>query len=178
MKFPQHMSIRVWSAGDTVFGRITLPLKTGGAISVLVTLTHQQVVQAMKRMGLTFSPQEQAQIGSLFGSIGKFVSKVAKSSVMKGVLNVAKGVANSPLVKMIAPQAAMALEAANGAIKMIKAAKGGNPKAKLALKAAVAQAKLENETGRQLPVPSGVAKKGEQAAMAFRYMVTVNRVAA
>lgn len=178
MKLPQHMTIRVWSIGDTVYGRLTLPLTAGGAFSILLTLTHRQVVQSLKKMGLTFSPQEMAQIGSLFGSIGKFVSKVAKSSVMKGVLNVAKGIANSPIVKMIAPQAAMALEAANGAIKMIKAAKGGNPKAKLALKAAVAQAKLENSTGRQLPVPSGVAAKGPEAAMAFRYMVTVNRVAA
>lgn len=173
-----HMTVRVWESGDAVFGRLTLPLRGGGSFSFLLTVTHRQVVQYLHAMGVRFSPKEQAEIGSIFGSIGKLVKKVAKSSVMKGILKVAKGVANSPLVKMIAPAAAMAIEAASGAAKLIKAAQGGNPKAKLAMKAAVAQADLETKEGKQYPTPSGVAAKGPQAAMAYRYMVTVAKVAA
>jgi hypothetical protein len=170
------MTIRVWEQGDTVYGRLSLPLRGGGAFSVLLSLTQQQVVAYMHAMGIRFSEADKAQIGSLFGSIGKLVKKVAKNSVMKGVLNVAKGIANSPLVKIIAPEAALAITAASGAAKMITAAKAGNPKAKLAMKAAVAQADLETKQGKQMPVPSAVAAKGPEAAMAFRYMVTVNKV--
>jgi hypothetical protein len=172
------MQIRFWETPNAVHARIILPLRTGGDVSVQLTVTAKQVIQYLKSIGVRFDAKAQAEIGSLFGSIGKLVKKVAKSSLVKGVLKVAKGVANSPLVKMIAPAAAMAIGAANGAAKLMKAAKGGNPKAKLALKAAVAQADLETKTGQQHPVPSAVKAKGPEAAMAFRYMVTVSKVAA
>lgn len=174
-----HLTIRVWENKNTVFGRVTIPLRGGkGALSIVLSVSDAQVIDYLRRAGIRFNPQAQAEIGSLFGGIGKLIKKVAKSSVLKGVVSVAKGVINSPLVKMIAPQAALAIEAASGAAKMISAARAGNPKAKLAMKAAVAQADLETKQGTQLPVPTGVAAKGPQAAMAFRYMVTVNKVAA
>jgi hypothetical protein len=175
----QHLTIRVWETKDTVFGRLTIPLRGGaGSLSVVLSVSSAQVVQYLRKAGIRFNPQAQAEIGSLFGSIGKMLKKVAKSSLMKGVLSVAKGVINSPLVKIIAPEAALAIAAASGAAKMIHAAKAGNPKAKLAMRAALAQSELETKHGQQLPVPTGVAAKGPEAAMAFRYMVTVHKVAA
>jgi hypothetical protein len=174
-----HMTVKIWESGDTVFGRVTLPLRGGsGAFSVLLSLSSRQVLQYLHAIGLRLDKQQAQQIGSLFGGMGKFLKKVAKNSVLKGVLNVAKGVAGSPLLKMLAPQAALAIEAASGAAKLIKAAKSGNPKAKLAMKAALAQADLETQQGQQLPVPTGVAAKGPETAMAFRYLVTVHKAAA
>lgn len=176
----QHMTIRVWERGDTVFGTLTLPLRGGGNIALTMSVTSQQVVQALHRAGVRFSAEAQAQIGSLFGSIGRFIKKVAKSSVVRGIIKAGKGLMKTaaPFVKMIVPGAAQALEAANGAIKLIRAARGGNKKAKLAVKAAAAQAELENRRGHQMPVPSGVAAKGPMAANAFRYLVTVKRAEA
>ncbi|HKT94683.1 MAG TPA: hypothetical protein VJS18_21165 [Paraburkholderia sp.] len=171
----QSMTIRVWEQGDTVFGRLTLPLRGGGLLSILVSLTSKQVIEAMKRAGIKFSASELAAIGSVFGSIGKFIKKAAKSSVLKGLMKVGAKL-GGPLLKAVVPGAAAALEAANGALKLIQAAKGGGAKAgkaKLALKAATAQADLETKNGGQMPVPSGVAAKGPAAAAAFRYLVTV-----
>jgi hypothetical protein len=176
----QHMTIRVWERGDTVFGTLTLPIRGGGNISLTMSVTSMQVVQALRRAGVRFNAQAAAQIGSVFGSIGKFVKKVAKSSVVKGLIKAGTSIAKTaaPFVKMIVPGAAQALEAANGAIKLINAARAGNPKAKLAVKAAAAQADLENKQGQQLPLPSGVRAKGPMASAAFRYMVTVKRAEA
>lgn len=174
----QYLTIRVWEVGDTVFGRMTIPLRGGGSIGVLLSITHRQVIAALRKAGIKLPA---AEIGSLFGSIGKFVKKVAKSGVVKGLLKVGKNIAG-PVIKAVVPGAAAALEAASGAMKMIKAAKSGSPaqkqKAKLALKAATAQAELENRSGKQLPVPTGVRAKGPAAAAAFRYMVTVKRAEA
>ena len=172
-----HMTIRLWEVGDSVFGRLVLPLRGGGALTIVVQLMQAQVIRAMREAGIRFSPQQQAAIGSVFGGIGNFVKKVAKSSVLKSLVKSATSL-GGPLLKMVVPGAAQALEAANGAMKLIQAAKKGNPKAKLALKAATAQATLENQQGKQLPVPSGVQAKGPAAAAAFRYMVTVKRAEA
>lgn len=174
----QYLTIRVWEIGDTVFGRMTVPLRGGGAIGVLISISHRQVIDALRKAGIRLPAQE---IGSLFGSIGKFVKKVARSGVVKGLLKVGTGVVG-PVIKAVVPGAAAALAAANGAMKLIKAAKTGTPdqkaKAKLALKAATAQAELENKQGRQMPVPTGVRAKGPATAAAFRYLVTVKRAEA
>lgn len=172
----RHMTIRVWERGDTVFGQLTLPLRSGGQIALQLSVTSKQVIQALHRAGFRFTGAAAQQISGLFGSIGNFVKKVAKSSIVKGIIKGAKSLA--PIVKMVVPGAAQALEAANMGLKLISAARGGNPKAKLALKAATAQADLENKAGKQLPVPSSVRSKGTAATNAFRYMVTVQRAAA
>ena len=176
----QHMTIRVWERGDTVFGQLALPLHGGGNITLTMSVTSQQVVQALHAAGFRFTAETAQQIGSLFGNIGKFIKKVAKSSIVKGIVKAGKGLLKTaaPIVKMVVPGAAQALEAANGAIKLINAARGGNPKAKLAVKAAAAQAELEQKQGRQMPVPTGVRNKGPAAAAAFRYLVTVKRAEA
>ena len=176
----RHMTIRVWERGDTVFGQLALPLSSGGNITLTMSVTSKQVVQALHAAGFRFTAEAAQQIGSLFGNIGNFIKKVAKSSVVKGIVKAGKGLLKTaaPIVKMVVPGAAQALEAANGAIKLINAARGGNPKAKLAVKAAAAQAELEQKQGRQMPVPTSVRNKGPTAAAAFRYLVTVKRAEA
>lgn len=173
-----YLTIRVWEAGDTVFGRMTIPLRGGGSIGILLSVTQKQVIEAIRRMGIKLPAQE---IGSIFGSIGKFVKKVAKSSVVKGLLKAGKAI-TGPVLSAVVPGAALAINAASGAMKMINAAKKGTPaqkqKAKLALKAATAQADLETKQGKQLPVPSGVKAKGPAVSAAFRYLVTVKRAEA
>jgi len=97
------------------------------------------------------------------------------------LVKVGKGL-GATVLKSVVPGAAAALEAASGAMKLIKAARGPDKakaaKAKLALKAADAQATLETKAGKQLPVPSSVRAKGPAAANAFRYLVTVKHAEA
>jgi len=171
------MTIRLWEKGDTVYGQLVLPLRGGGTLALQVKLTQAQIIQAMKNAGIRFTAQEQAAIGSAFGNIGKFIKKVGKSSILKTLVKTA-GKLTGPILTSVVPGAAVALAAANGAMKLVAAARKGNPKAKLALKAATAQADLENKQGKQLPVPSGVAAKGPATAAAFRYLVTVKRAEA
>lgn len=177
----QNLTIRVWEHGDAVSCRMSIPLRIGGTFSIVATLTNRQVLEAMKRAGITFSREQAERVGSVFGGIGKFLKKVAKSSVMKTALKLGKAVINSPIVKLVAPQAAAAIAAASGAAKLIEAARGKDPKkaakAKLAIVAAQAQAKKETAAGKQLPLPTGVAKRAPATQAAFRYLVTVNKAA-
>lgn len=178
------ISIRVWEHGDAVSCRLTIPFvpRIGGSLSIVATLTNRQVLEAMKRAGILFTRQQAEKVGSLFGGIGKFLKKVAKSGVMKTALKLGKAVINSPIVKLVAPQAAAAITAAGMAAKLVNAARGKDPKkaakAKLAIVAAKAQAQKENEAGKQLPLPTGVRNRSPQTQGAFRYLVTVNRAAA
>lgn len=173
------IAIRIWEAGDAAHCRLLIPLKDGGSIAIVATLTHRQVLEALHRAGIKFSPQ---QVGSIFGGIGKALKKVAKVGVLKKALSLGKALINNPLVKLVAPQAAIAIAAASGAAKLIQAAKGPDKKkaekAKLAIRAAQAQAALENKAGKQLPLPTGVANRAPETKAAFRYLVTVNRAAA
>lgn len=176
------LRIRVWEHGDAVSCSLEIPLTIGGFIRVVATLSNRQVLEAMKRAGFRFTQREAAKIGSLFGGIGRFLKKVAKSGVMKTALKLGKAVINSPIVKLVAPQAAAAITAASMAAKLVSAARGKDPKraqkAKLAIVAARAQAAREQQSGRQMPLPTGVANRSPQTKAAFRYLVTVNRAAA
>lgn len=172
------VKMRVWEQGNAAFGRLTLPMRGGGELSILVTLTHKQVLDTLRRAGVRFSQTELARIGSLFGGIGKFVKKVAKSGVVKGMLKVGKAITATGLLSVV-PGVGPLMAAASGAAKLVNAAKGGGAKAvkaKLALKAATAQADLETQKGRQLPVPTSVREKGPEAEAAYRFLVTVKRV--
>ena len=178
------LSMRVWEHGDAVSCRLTIPMlpRIGGSLTIVTTLTSRQVMEALKRAGFQFSKQNMEHVGSLFGGIGKFLKKVAKSSVMKFALKIGKAVVNNPLVKIVAPQVSAAIAAAGMAAKLVQAARGKDPKkaakAKLAIVAAKAQAAKENAAGKQLPLPTGVQKKGANTQAAFRYLVTVHRAAA
>lgn len=174
--------VRVWEhGGDAVSCELTIPLRNNsGSIKILATMTQRQVLEALRNAGVTFQHLE--QVGSLFGSIGKALKKVAKSSVLKKALSLGKALVNNPLVKIVAPEAALAIAAAHGAAKIVSAARSKDPKqaakAKVALVAAKAQAKEENKVGKPLPLPSGVANRSPETKAAYRYLVTVNRAAA
>lgn len=177
-----QLTMRVWEHGDAVSCRLTVPLRIGGSLAIVATLTNRQVLESMRRAGVQFSKEEFERVGSIFGGVGKFLKKVAKSSVMKVALKLGKAVINSPIVKLVAPQVAAAITAAGMAAKLVEAARGKDPKkaakAKLAIVAAKAQAAKETQLGRQLPLPTGVANRSPATQAAFRYLVTVNRAAA
>lgn len=177
------VAIRLWESPGAVHCRLQIPLRIGGFISIVATIKNSDVVAALKRYGIELSQgKSPEEVGSLFSAIGKVAKKVAKSSVMKKALALGKAVVNSPIVKLVAPQAAAAIAAASGAAKLIQAARGKDPKkaqkAKVALAAATAQAKAENAAGKQLPLPSGVASRSDETKMTYRYLVTVARATA
>jgi hypothetical protein len=173
------VAIRVWETAGAVHCKMVIPLRAeiGGSFTLVATIESATVVDAIRRSGLQLSKEE---IGSLFGSIGKFAGKIGKVSVLKKALSLGKALVNSPLVSMIAPGAAASIRAAAGAAKLIAASKGSDKnkaaKAKMALIAAQAQAKAENGCGRQLPLPSGFAGRSLETRGAYRYLVTVARL--
>jgi hypothetical protein len=175
------IAIRIWEVPDGVCCRMVVPLvaRIGGSITLTVKLTSARVLACLKAAGISFSKEE---IGSLFGGIGKALKKISKISILKKALALGKALVNSPLGSLIAPGAAQAIAAASGAAKLIAASKGSDPnkakKAKLALAAAAAQAKIETQAGHQLPLPSGMQARSDESKAAFRYLVTVNRAAA
>jgi hypothetical protein len=188
------MQVQLWEDGASkVFCRITMPLRVGGEVSLLATVDSRAYLQEMHRRGIQFVRKENGttaaringvdhEIGSLFGNIGKAMKKVAKVSALKKALALGKALVNSPIGRLVAPQAALAIKAAEGAAKLVAASKSKNPdrakKAKIALLAATAQAQRENAAGKQLPLPAGVAKRSPESRGAFRYLVTVARTAA
>lgn len=190
------MQVQLWEEGLIMFCRVTLPLRVGGTLSILAKLDSRTIVKALHARGVFFVKKGNGratvsingvegpdqEIGSFFGAIGKAIKKVAKSSVLKKALSLGKMLANSPLGTLVAPGAALAIKAAEGAAKLVSAAKSKNPrvaqKAKIALVAANAQAKAENAQGKQLPLPSGVANRSPTTRAAYRYLVTVARSAA
>lgn len=177
------VAIRVWESPGAVHCRLQIPLRIGGSVQIIATIFHRDVQRILRKYGLQLAEGKPPEVvGSLFSKIGKLAKKVAKSSVMKKALALGKAVINSPIVKLVAPQAAAAIAAASGAAKLIQAARGKDPKkaekAKLALAAATAQAKAEQAAGKQLPLPSGVANRSDDTKLTYRYLVTVARATA
>lgn len=179
----QGVAVRLWESPGAVHCRLAIPLRIGGSVTVIATIHHADVQRVLRKYGVQLAQgKDPTQVGSLFSAIGKAAKKVAKSAVLKKALALGKAVVNSPLVKLVAPQAAAAIAAASGAAKLIQAARGSDPKkaakAKLALAAATAQAKAENSAGKQLPLPNGVASRSPETRATYRYLVTVARAAA
>jgi hypothetical protein len=177
------VAIRLWESPGAVHCRLHIPLRIGGYLSIVATIKNADVLQALKRYGVSLAQgKTPEEVGSLFSAIGKIAKKVAKSSVMKKALALGKAVINSPIVKLVAPQAAAAIAAASMAAKLVQAARGKDPKkaqkAKVALAAATAQAKAENAAGKQLPLPQSVAARSDATKLTYRYLVTVARAAA
>lgn len=186
---------RYWEQDGKFCCQLDVPLRVGGQFSLLAVIDGTQLVQALKKAGLTVVHRNGKQVamirgielaegdsmGSLFGAIGRALKKVAKSSVLKKALKLGKALIKSPLVKLVAPQAAAAIQAAEGAAKLISAARGKNKKkaakAKLALVAARGQAQREKKVGRRLPPPRSVRKASPQAQGTFRYLVQVAHAA-
>lgn len=177
------VGLRLWESPGAVHCRLQIPLRIGGSVDVVATIYHRDVQRILRKYGLQLAEGKPPEVvGSLFSKIGKIAKKVAKSSVMKKALSLGKAVINSPIVKLVAPQAAAAIAAASGAAKLIAAARGKDPakaqKAKLALAAATAQAKAETAAGKQLPLPTGLQNRSDTTKMTYRYLVTVARAAA
>lgn len=173
------IAVRYTEKQGVIACTLRIPLaKLGGYVDVHASITLARVVDALRRLGVTFKREE---VGSFFGSIGKAVKKIGKISVLKKALSLGKSLLNSPLVSFIAPEISIAIKGAAGAAKLIAASKGSDPnkakKAKLALAAANAQAKLEDEHGKPLPLPAAVQSRPAESRAAFRYLVTVNRAA-
>jgi len=172
------IAVRLWEKEGVMYCRMLMPLKKeyGGHIEVVASLHSQRVIEALHKRGIRPDSQE---IGSLFGSIGKAIKKVGNLSVMKKALSLGKALINSPLTNLLAPGVATAIKGAAGAAKLIAASKGSDPnkakKARLALAAAQAQAKVEDQAGKALPLPAAVASRNPDSVAAFRYLVTVNR---
>lgn len=193
--FAAGMRSRVWEQNGKFCCQLDLPLRVGGSLSILAVIDGRKVIEALRANGLTVVKREGKQIamiqgvtfaegdsmGSLFGSIGKALKKVATGAVMKKALSLGKALVNSPLVKLVAPQAALAIQAAEGAAKLISAAKGKDPKkaqkAKLAIVAAQGQAAKEKAAGKPLPPPKSVQHASPQARGTFRYLVQVAHAA-
>jgi hypothetical protein len=175
------IQVRIWENGNTVCCRLIMPLKpeVGGVITIVATLDSRKVVQMLHDSGVRFSPQ---QVGSLFGGIGNAIKKISKLSVLKKALALGKGLLKNPLASFLMPGVGQAIQAAEGAAKLIAASKGSDKnkaaKAKLALAAASAQAKAEKSAGKPLPLPTGIANRSPETKGAFRYLVTVNKAAA
>lgn len=189
------MHVQMWEEGTKIHCRLTMPLRIGGELTLLATVDSRQVVEELHRRGVYFVTKPggkvgvqakingvDTEVGSLFGSIGKMIKKVAKNSVLKKALSLGKALVNSPIGTLVAPGAAIAIKAAEGAAKLVAAAKSKDPviarKGKIALLAANAQAKAETAQKRPLPLPRGIANRSPETRGAFRYLVTVAKTAA
>lgn len=179
----QGITIRLWEQGpDVLCCRLLIPFKAsiGGSISIVVTLDSKKVLAYMRKSGVRFAQQE--HVGSFFGAIGKAIKKVGRLPLIKQAVGLGKALVNSPLGNLVAPGAALAIKAVSGAAKLVAASKGKDPvkakKAKVALAAAKAQAKAEEQAGKPLPLPSGIAARSAATKGAFRYLVTVDKMAA
>lgn len=179
----QGVMLKMWEQGDSMLCcRLIIPLKAhiGGSISFVVTLDSRKVLDYLHKSGVRFAQGE--HVGSLFGAIGKAIKKVGKLPLIKKAVGLGKALINSPIGNLVAPGAALAIKAASGAAKLVAATKSKDPKrakkAKVALAAAKAQASAEQKAGKPLPLPSGVANRSPTTQAAFRYLVTVDRMAA
>lgn len=188
---------RFWEQAGKFCCQLDVPLRVGGSISLLAVVDGRAVIDSLKRKGFTVQRRDGKQIallagvvvaeaaehemGSFFGAIGKFVKKVAKNKVLKKALSLGKALVKSPLVRIVVPQAAAAIEAAEGAAKLISAARGKDKKkaakAKLAIVAAQGQAAKEKQAGKPLPAPRSVRRASPQARNTYRYLVQVAHAA-
>jgi hypothetical protein len=172
------IAVRLWESQGVMVCRLLIPLRPelGGHIEIVAKLDSVHVIEALHRRGIR---PGSAEVGSLFGSIGKAVKKISKLSVLKKAMALGKALVNSPLTNLLAPGVATAIKGAAGAAKLIAASKGSDPnkakKAKLALAAAQAQAKVEDQARKPLPLPASVQRQPPEHQAAFRYLVTVNR---
>jgi hypothetical protein len=170
------VQIKLWQdrRTGTVYAQAILPLENGMSVTIQAHTDARDVLEWMRRNNVQLD-----QVGSLFGSIGKFVKKVANPATLLKVVGAAAKVAASALP--IAAPIKLALGAANTAAKLIKTVKQEphSPKgkrAKLVLAAANAQAKAEMNAGRQLPLPTQMSAASPASKATFRYLVTTEKV--
>lgn len=184
--------------------QLDIPLRAGGYINVLAVVDSAEILASLKRAGLRFikkagkqhavmlrrrsdgtvaGVEDLGEISGFFSSIGKFVKKIARSKVIRKALSIGKGIIKSPIVRAIVPQAAAAIDAAEGAAKLIRAAtsRRSSPKkkrrARMAILVARKQADRERRAKRSLPLPRTMRTASPQAKGTFRYLVQVAHAA-
>jgi len=192
--FSYPLRTRVWQQGGNVCCQIDLPLKRGGFLKVLAVVTSSEILQALRRAGLSFRRRagrqiavirgvEYGEVSGFFSSIGKFVKKIANNKVIRKAVSIGKKIIKSPIVRAIVPQAALAIEAAEGAARLIHAAtsKRSSPqrqrRARMAILAARSQAKKEARAKRTLALPRGLRRSSRAAKNTYRYLVQVAHAA-
>lgn len=170
------MKLKLWQdrRTGTVYAQAVVELQNGVQIVVCAHTDAREVLEWMKRNNVSFE-----QVGSLFGSIGKFIKKVANPATLAKVVSTAASVATG--VFPVTAAAKLALGAAKTAGKLIETVKkephtAKGKRAKLVLAAANAQAKAENAAGRQLPLPAQMSAASPASKATFRYLVTTEKV--
>lgn len=127
--------------GDLVIATLEIPAPGRGIVRVNARASVAVVRAIIDRAIKAAEPSVGFSFKKLFKAAAKIAGKVAKSKV----LQMAGKIINNPLVKaIIPPQISMALGAANAAMKAIRAAKGGSAEAKAAIAKAAGQARGGN----------------------------------
>jgi len=190
----RSLKTRVWEQGGSFCCQLEIPLKRGGDIKVLAVVTSKEILASLKRAGLRFARRagrtfamvrgvDCGEVSGFFSSIGKFVKKIAKNKVLRKAISIGKKIVKSPIVRAIVPQAAMAIDAAEGAAKLIRMAtsKRASPaqqkKARVAILAARGQADREKAAQRSLPMPRSLRSSSPAARNTYRYLVQVAHAA-
>lgn len=133
-------------SGGTYTCTIPLKLKDG---RVLLVQGKASVAEVAGELG--FSPDQFAEVGGIFGSIGNFFKKVAKSKAFKKATKITKSIIKSPITTaalgvVTGGSSVPFTAAANAALRIADAAKKGGKKGKRAkrlMKATLRQAKKE-----------------------------------
>ena len=100
------VGLKLWEAGGAIHARLSVPLRSGGSISVHTMIHSSTILKVLKDAGVQLQPRQGAtpeQVGSFFGSIGKALKKISKISIIKKALSIGKALINSPLTSFIAP---------------------------------------------------------------------------
>ena len=165
--------------------RLVIPLLDGSSITVCARVSEDEARDAIRRAS---RGRGQDEVAGLFGSIGKAIGSVAKSSSLVKVASFANQVAQSPVGKaLIPPQVSAAIGAVNIAGKLVQSARGGNPTAqtivshaqRMAARPSVYSAPVlsrSHTTVRATPTaqrPLPYASPGANAT--FRYLMTLSR---
>lgn len=141
------MKYFITESGGTYTCTIPLQLKDG---RVCLIQGKASVSEVAGELG--FSYDEFAQVGGIFGSIGKFFKKVAKSKAVRKAVGMTKSILKSPITTaalgvVTGGSSVPFTAAANAALRLADAAKKGGKKGKRAkklMKATLRQAKKES----------------------------------
>lgn len=154
------MKIKLYQKGNTLTGVLPLALSDGRTLLIKASVS---LTQTRRELGFDDIDDDDEVGWNLFKSIGGFVKKVAKSKVFKAIGKVAKKMIKNPLVTgalgVITGGAAVpALAAANIAMNVIDAAKGGGKKGTKARKLLKASVKAAGKKSpKALPSPKAKA---------------------
>lgn len=170
--------------------RLTIPLRDGGSLTLRALVSEQEVRDRIRAACRAQGVSPEA-VGGLFGSIGKAIGSVAKSSSLAKVASLAHTVSQSPIgAALIPPQVQAAIGVANIAGKLVMKARAGNPDAQAIVQHAQAAAarpavytapilSRTHQTVRAVPTRPTTATPLPGAPRdlnaTFRYLLTLSR---